>query len=44
MSLIPGIGRLFVSPTRNNVQSDIVLIVTPHVLRAPDITPRGSNH
>lgn len=39
VGLIPGLGRLFVSPTRNNVQSDIVLVVTPHVLRAPDITP-----
>ncbi|MEJ7616652.1 MAG: secretin N-terminal domain-containing protein [Pyrinomonadaceae bacterium] len=39
IGLIPGLGRLFVSPTRNNVQSDIVLVVTPHVIRAPDITP-----
>lgn len=39
VGLIPVLNRLFVTPTRNNIQSDIVLIVTPHVLRAPDITP-----
>lgn len=39
LGLIPILGRLFTSPTRNNVQVDIVIAVTPRVLRAPAITP-----
>ena len=37
---LPIIGRLFTSPTRDNRQVDIVITVTPRVLRAPDVTPR----
>jgi len=37
---LPIIGRLFTSPTRDNRQVDIVISVTPRVLRAPAITPR----
>lgn len=37
---LPILGRLFTSPTRNNRQVDIVIAVTPRVLRAPAITPR----
>jgi general secretion pathway protein D len=37
---LPIIGRLFSSPTRDNRQVDIVISVTPRVLRAPDVTPR----
>src|SRR6267378_4062147 len=37
---LPIIGRLFTSPTRDNRQVDIVISVTPRVLRAPDVTPR----
>lgn len=37
---LPIIGRFFTSPTRDNRQVDIVISVTPRVLRAPDVTPR----
>jgi general secretion pathway protein D len=37
---LPIIGRLFSSPTRDNRQVDIVIAVTPRVLRAPAVTPR----
>src|SRR2546421_931656 len=37
---LPIIGRLFTSPTRDNRQVDIVIAVTPRVLRAPAVTPR----
>lgn len=37
---LPFIGRVFTSPTRNNRQVDIVIAVTPRVLRAPAVTPR----
>jgi general secretion pathway protein D len=37
---LPIIGRFFTSPTRDNRQVDIVIAVTPRVLRAPAITPR----
>jgi general secretion pathway protein D len=39
LGLIPILGRLFTSPTRNNQQIDIVIAVTPRVLRAPAVTP-----
>lgn len=39
LGLIPILGRLFTSPTRNNTQIDIVIAVTPRVLRAPAVTP-----
>jgi general secretion pathway protein D len=39
LGLIPILGRLFTSPTRNNNQIDIVIAVTPRVLRAPAVTP-----
>jgi len=34
------IGRFFTSPTRDKRQVDIVIAVTPRVLRAPTVTPR----
>jgi general secretion pathway protein D len=37
---LPWIGRLFSTPTRDNKSVDIVIAVTPRVLRAPAITPR----
>lgn len=37
---LPILGRFFTSPTRDNRQVDIVISVTPRVLRAPAITPR----
>jgi general secretion pathway protein D len=36
---LPLIGRLFATPTRNNRQVDIVIAVTPRVIRAPAILP-----
>jgi general secretion pathway protein D len=38
--LIPILGRLFTAPTRDDRQVDIVIAVTPRVLRAPTVTPR----
>ena len=40
LSGLPILGRLFTSPTRDNRQVDIVIAVTPRVLRAPAVTPR----
>lgn len=40
LGLIPVFGRLFSSPTRDNRRVDIVIAVTPRVLRAPAVTPR----
>src|SRR6266498_3678936 len=40
LGLVPILGRLFTSPTRDNRQVDIVIAVTPRVLRAPAVTPR----
>jgi general secretion pathway protein D len=37
---LPIIGRFFTSPTKDNRQVDIVISVTPRVLRAPNVTPR----
>jgi general secretion pathway protein D len=39
VGLIPILGRLFTAPKRDNTQSDIVITMTPRVLRAPEITP-----
>src|SRR6185369_519885 len=40
LGLIPVLGRLFSSPTNDNRRIDIVIAVTPRVLRAPAVTPR----
>lgn len=37
---LPYLGRLFSAPTKENRQVDIVIAVTPRVLRAPAVTPR----
>ena len=37
---LPILGRLFTSPTKDNRTVDIVIAVTPRVLRAPAVTPR----
>jgi general secretion pathway protein D len=37
---LPIIGRMFTAPTRDKRQVDIVIAVTPRVLRAPTVTPR----
>ncbi|MCY7346985.1 MAG: hypothetical protein LH614_12290 [Pyrinomonadaceae bacterium] len=39
LGLIPIIGRLFTAPTKENRQIDIVIAVTPRVIRAPSILP-----
>ena len=39
LGLIPILGRLFTSPTKDNRQVDIVIAVTPRVIRAPSILP-----
>ena len=39
LGLIPFIGRLFTAPTKNNTQVDIVIAITPRVIRAPAILP-----
>jgi general secretion pathway protein D len=39
VGLIPVLGRLFSTPTKDNSQTDIVIAVTPRVLRAPAVTP-----
>ncbi len=39
LGLIPILGRLFTAPTKNNRQIDIVIAVTPRVIRAPSILP-----
>jgi len=39
VGLIPILGRLFTAPRKDNTNSDIVITMTPRVLRAPEITP-----
>ncbi len=39
LGLLPFIGRLFTAPTRDNRQVDIVIAITPRVIRAPAILP-----
>jgi general secretion pathway protein D len=39
IGLVPILGRLFTAPRRDNSRSDVVITMTPRVLRAPNITP-----
>jgi general secretion pathway protein D len=39
LGLIPVLGRLFTAPRKDNSQIDIVIAVTPRVIRAPAILP-----
>jgi general secretion pathway protein D len=39
LGLIPVLGRLFSTPAKNNSHVDIVIAVTPRVIRAPAILP-----
>ncbi len=39
LSMIPILGRLFTTPTKDNRQVDIVIAITPRVIRAPAILP-----
>ncbi len=40
---LPVLGRFFTSPTKDNRNVDIVISVTPRVLRAPAVTPRDED-
>ncbi len=40
LGFLPVLGRLFTSPTNDNRRIDIIIAVTPRVLRAPAVTPR----
>lgn len=40
VGLVPILGRLFTAPRRDDNLTDIVISVTPRVLRAPAVTPR----
>jgi general secretion pathway protein D len=42
VGLIPILGRLFTAPRKDNTKSDIVITMTPRVLRAPEILPSDS--
>jgi general secretion pathway protein D len=39
LGLVPILGRVFSAPRRNDSQTDIVIAVTPHVMRASSVTP-----
>jgi hypothetical protein len=39
LGLVPILGRVFTAPRRNDSQTDIVIAVTPHVMRASSVTP-----
>jgi general secretion pathway protein D len=39
LGLVPVLGRVFTAPRRNDSQTDIVIAVTPHVMRASTVTP-----
>ena len=39
LGLIPILGRLFTAPTKDNRQVDVVIAITPRVIRAPTILP-----
>ncbi len=39
LSMLPVLGRLFSAPTKSNNQVDIVIAVTPRVIRAPNVLP-----
>jgi len=40
LGLVPVLGRIVSTPRRNDSQTDIVIAVTPHVMRAPSVTPQ----
>jgi general secretion pathway protein D len=39
LGLVPVLGRVVSTPQRSGSQTDIVIAVTPHVMRAPSVTP-----
>lgn len=42
LGLIPILGRLFSVPTKDNRQVDIIIAVTPRVIRAPSVLPEDT--
>ena len=43
LGLVPVLGRLFTAPRRNDQSTDIIIAVTPYVLRAPSVNPRDED-
>ncbi len=43
LGLIPILGRLFTAPTKDNRQIDVVIAITPKVIRAPAILPEDED-
>jgi len=39
LGLVPILGQMFTAPRREDSQTDIVIAVTPHVMRASSVTP-----
>jgi general secretion pathway protein D len=39
LGLVPVLGNLFTAPRREDTQTDIVIAVTPHVMRASSVNP-----
>jgi general secretion pathway protein D len=39
LGLVPVLGQMFTAPRREDSQTDIVIAVTPHVMRASSVTP-----
>ncbi|HWS85445.1 MAG TPA: secretin N-terminal domain-containing protein [Pyrinomonadaceae bacterium] len=39
LGLVPVLGQLFTAPRREDTQTDIVIAVTPHVMRASSVNP-----
>ncbi len=39
LGLLPILGRAFTAPRNSDSHTDIVIAVTPHVMRAPSVTP-----
>ncbi|HYP54292.1 MAG TPA: secretin N-terminal domain-containing protein, partial [Pyrinomonadaceae bacterium] len=44
LGLVPVLGRFFTAPRRADQQTDIVIAVTPHVMRAPSVTPQDEDY
>ena len=39
VGLVPVLGQMFTAPRREDTQTDIVIAVTPHVMRASSVNP-----